>query len=55
MSSTCFVAELPTARQLAIAEWLRDAGIGGDDFDRAMNSRLCDLENTVEIGHEDRR
>lgn len=45
-----YVLMLRVDIQLEIARRLRNAGICGDDFDRAMNSRLCDLSDTIEIG-----
>lgn len=46
---TRHVATMPSEKQAEIAEALHRAGIGGDDFERAMNSRLCDLEDTIDI------
>ncbi len=45
-----YIATLRVDIQIEIARRLRAVGINGDDFERAMNSRLCDLIDTIEIG-----
>jgi len=40
---------LPQDEQAAIMTALLLAGIEGDDLERAMDSRVCDLENTIDI------
>lgn len=47
---TQHICTLPTSVQEEIAQRLDLAGICGVDFFRAMNSRLIDLEDTIEIG-----
>jgi len=47
---TRYICTLPTSVQEEIAKRLDLAGISGVDFSMAMNSRLIDLEDTIEIG-----
>jgi len=49
MSRTAYICTLPRDVQEKVARALVLAGIGGDDFARAMNSRLCDLEDTIDV------
>lgn len=44
---TRFFFELDLFEQLVIARALMVAGIEGDDYERAINSRVCDLEDTI--------
>ena len=46
---TRFVWELPAHVQREILSALVEAGIEPHDIERAMNSRLCDLEDTIDI------
>lgn len=45
--STEFICTLPKDEQDRIHNALVDVGIDGDDLERAMNSRVCDLEDTI--------
>ena len=49
MNKTIFICQLPQATQDAIRRELVKAGFDSDDIEIAMNSRLCDLEDTIEI------
>ena len=51
MSKTIFICQLPQATQDAIRNQLVKAGLSFEDIELAMNSRLCDLENTIEINN----
>ena len=44
-----YVYQLPTDVQNAIMEALVCAGIEGDDLERAMSSKVIDLEDTIDI------
>lgn len=46
---TKYVSSFPRMIQSWIIRDLVAIGIEGDDLERAMNSRLCDLEDTLEI------
>ena len=46
---TRYINELPRETQWSVYVELMRAGITGEDIARAMNSRLCDLENTIDI------
>lgn len=48
-NDTRFYDELDFYEQLIVARALMSAGIEGEDFDRAVTSRVCDLADTVEI------
>lgn len=43
------VCTLGKDEKLQVIELLVGAGISGDDLRRAMNSRVCDLEDTVDV------
>ena len=45
---TRYVNALPHAERLEIARRLVLAGISGEDLARAMNGRVCDLEDTID-------
>ena len=47
---TRYIWTMPTGEQCEIMHALMLAGVEGDDLERAMDSRLCDLEDTIEIG-----
>ena len=49
MSKTIFICQLPQATQDAIRNQLVKAGLSFEDIELAMNSRLCDLSDTIEI------
>ena len=49
MSNTEYIELLPERVQREIAEELERVGIEGEDFERAMSSRVCDLEDTVDV------
>jgi hypothetical protein len=46
---TRYVCELGQLEQLVISMRLHRAGIYGEDWFRAMNSRVCDLEEAIDI------
>lgn len=46
---TQYVALLPETTQRDIMSLLINAGISGDDLERALASRLCDLNETINI------
>jgi hypothetical protein len=46
---TQYVALLPEATQRAITTLLIEAGISGKDLERALDSRLCDLVDTIDV------
>lgn len=46
---TRYIWELTTIEQQRIASALVEAGIFGEDFERAMDGRICDLEDTIDI------
>ena len=46
---TRYIWTLAASERFAIAMALINAGIGGDDFERAMGGRICDLEDTIDI------
>ena len=49
MNKTIFICQLPTTTQDAIRNQLVNAGFDSESIELAMNSRLCDLEDTIEI------
>ena len=49
MNKTIFICQLPTTTQDAIRRELVKAGFDSESIDIAMNSRLCDLSDTIEI------
>lgn len=44
MDKTYWVCELPAEVQEAIRENMEEMGFSGEDIDRAMNSKLNDIE-----------
>ena len=44
-----YVCQLPAAKQLMIRRMLSDSLADKTDIERGMNSRLCDLEDTIDI------
>ena len=46
---TRYICTLPRLMRLEIAHYLELLGIVGEDLGRAMGSRLCDLEDTIDI------
>ena len=49
MDKTTFICLLPNNMQQAIEKDLREV-LSEDDFQIAISSRLCDLEDTINIG-----
>ena len=49
LSLTVHIATLPSAQQARIRDELERAGLSHEDVERAMNSRLCDLEDTINM------
>ena len=49
MNKTMFVAQLPIETQNAIERELRALGLTNEDIENGMNSRLCDLSDTIDI------
>lgn len=47
---TAYIWMLPQQVQQEIILALLMAGIDGDDIERAMDGRVCDLEDTIDIG-----
>ena len=48
--TTEFICALPESVRIEIAWALIRAGIRGEDLQDAMDSRLCDLADTIDIG-----
>lgn len=46
---TRYIWTLSQAEQAAIMTALLLAGIEGEDLERAMDSRVCDLEDVIDI------
>lgn len=46
---TAFIVTLKTELQRQIRDELIKKGLASDDVEKAMNSRLCDLENTIDV------
>ena len=44
-----YICQLPNLVQLSICMDLSNVGICGDDLTRAMEGRLCDLEDVIDI------
>ena len=44
-----YIAELPITKQNEIKRELEKIGIHGDDLHRAMNSKIVDLEEIIDI------
>lgn len=49
MDKTRYVCTLPGIEQKLIELALLDAGLSDEDAERGMNSRICDLEDTIDI------
>lgn len=49
INSTIYIALLPIEVQQEIKRELMNVHIEGQDLENAMNSRLCDLEDTINI------
>jgi hypothetical protein len=49
MSKTIFISTLSAKTKQAIASKLQSIGLSESDIDTAMNSRICDLEDTIDI------
>lgn len=47
---TRYIAQLPIETQHSIREELQTLGLKNEDIENAMASRLCDLEDTIDIG-----
>lgn len=47
---TTYICTLDGKIQSAIRSDLTELGLCAEDISRAMSSRLCDLEDTIEIG-----
>ena len=47
---TAYICTLDGKIQSAIRSDLTELGLCAEDISRAMDSRLCDLEDTIEIG-----
>lgn len=48
-NKTTYIAMLPLEKRNDIFRALVKAGITGEDLDNAMDSRLCDLEDTIDL------
>ncbi|WP_217269600.1 hypothetical protein [Neobacillus endophyticus] len=46
---TMYIAQLPIEIQKEILKKLNDLGLSKNDIKNAMDSRLCDLEDTIDI------
>ena len=46
---TRYIWTLTQAEQAAIMHALLLAGVEGEDLELAMNGRICDLEDTIDI------
>lgn len=44
-----YIFTMSHEEQAQIIEALHIAGIDGEDLERAMNGRICDLEDTINI------
>lgn len=49
LNKTIYISQLPTKVQVAIKKELKAGGIKGELLNDAMNGRLCDLEDTINI------
>ena len=49
MKSTMYISTMSITTQNSIQADLQSIGLGIDDVSTAMNSRLCDLEDTINI------
>lgn len=50
MSKTTYIFALPDSVQAEIRDALRARGLSHEDVERGMDGKLCDLEDTVDIG-----
>lgn len=48
-NTTVSIQTLPIIFQTSITNELRQAGIKGEDLNRALSGRLCDIEDTIDI------
>lgn len=46
---TTYIAQLPAEAQNGIKRELEELGLNEEDINNAMDSRLCDLEDTIDI------
>lgn len=46
---TRYIFELSAAERFAIVVELINADVSGEDFERAMSGRVCDLEDTIDV------
>lgn len=46
---TRYIWTLPVSMQQEIYQALLLAGVEGEDLERAMDGRICDLEDTISI------
>lgn len=46
---TRYIWTLPEQERREILAALLGAGIGGEDLERALDGRICDLEDTIDI------
>lgn len=46
---TTYISHLPMEKQIEIKQELIATGLMKEDIERAMSSRLCDLEDTINI------
>ena len=46
---TSYIWTLPESERREILHKLLLAGVGGEDVERAMDGRVCDLEDTIDI------
>lgn len=44
-----FICQLTTQDQLAIKQKLESSGLESSEIEVAMNSRLCDIEDTITL------
>lgn len=49
MNKTIYICQLPKKYQTRIRQILTEKGINKQDIETALNSRLCDLEDTINI------
>lgn len=46
---TTYINQLPHATQFRITELLLEAGITGEDLENALNSKLSDIADTIDL------
>lgn len=49
MNKTIYICQLSAEYQAQIRQTLTEKGINKEDIKAALNSRLCDLEDTINI------